>query len=238
VSETPKKIRHELLSFVSGYTAISKFNKKNNRNIHELLNIDKESLDVRIQERFKDGHFPTHEYARFIFRELVDRPGLLIDEYRLASRLGVNKNISKDWGKLLELLYDYQYNGPFHEAWPRWWANEIEKQWWITVLAQKRPLSLLLAEDRVKTIKECTGLKRLVHAAPIKKSYRSRFYTICEHCKEPLDPIDGVIISEKDPKPWQERRYVSVDVALEGRGDFIPDATEKERLSRLRKKGK
>jgi hypothetical protein len=235
ISENPKLVRQELISFVTGYKAIAKFAKKTKRNFHELLGAEKDFIDIRIQERFSNDRFPIHEYARFIKRELIDRPGLLVDENRLAARLGINKNRSKDWNNLVDLLSIYKYTGPFREAWSRWWSDGIEKKWWNVTLEQKRPLSLLIADERVKIIKEKTGLKKLIPAMPIKPNYHSRFYTICEHCREPLDPIDGIILAEKEPEPWQERKYISIDVALERREGFDPHPTELERLRSLRR---
>lgn len=237
ISENPKKIRQELISLVSGYEIISKFVKKAKRSFSELIGGEKNIIDIRVQERFSNDHFPVHEYARFIRRELIDRPGLLIDESRLAARLGIDKDVSKDWNNLVDLLSGYKYTGPFHEAWPRWWVYAIEKTWWTTILEQKRPLGLLSAEERVKSIKEKTQLKKIIPAKPIMPNYHSRFHTICEHCQKPLDPVDGVILAEKEPEPWQERKYISLDVALERREGFDPHPTELERLRNLRRAG-
>jgi hypothetical protein len=234
IGENPKRIREELLSLVSGYEIISKFSKKSSRNISDLLGTDKNFLDIRIQERFSNGHFPVHEYARFIKREIIDRPGPLVEEYRLAARLGIDKDESKDWSSILDLLDEHRYTGPFNDAWPRWWIYAIEKNWWITKLAQTKPIGFLSADERVKAIKDKTGLKKLVSANPIMQTYHSKFNTICEHCHKPLDPIDGVILDEKEPEPWQERKYVSLDVALERREGFSPHPTELERLRKLR----
>jgi len=235
IGENPIRIREELLSLVHGYGVISKFSKKSKKNIADLLGTDKNFLDIRIQERFSNGHFPVHEYARFIKRELLDRPGPLVDEYRLAARLGINKDESKDWIGLLDLLNEQRYTGPFSDAWIRWWIYGIEKQWWTTKLDQSKPISFLGADERVKTIKDKTGFKKIVSAKPIMPNYHSKFNTICEHCQKPLDPIDGVILTEEEPEPWQERKYVSLDVALERREGFSPHPTELERLRSMRR---
>jgi len=237
ISENPKLVRQELISFASGYAKISNFVKKSKKNFLELLGTEKDYLDIRVLERFGNSDFPIHEYARFIKRELIDRPGLLIDENRLAARLGINKKVSKDWKKLLEAFSQFSYTGPFHEAWPRWWVHGIEKQWWLLKLKQTRSLSLMIAEERVKIIKEKTGHKKLIFATPIKEGYHSRFSTVCEHCREPLDPVDGVIMAEREPEPWQDRKYISLDIALERREGYDPHSTELERLRSIRQSG-
>lgn len=79
-------------------------------------------------------------------------------------------------------------------------------------------------------------MKKIIAARPIKENYHNRYYTICEYHQRPLDPIDGVLLSEKTLQPWQERRYVSLDVIQERREDFDLDPLEKERLGRLKLK--
>lgn len=58
---------------------------------------------------------------------------------------------------------------------------------------------LLTAKERLEIIKKKTSIKNLIAAEPIKPKYHTRFYTICEYSKKPLDPIDGVILAEKEP---------------------------------------
>jgi len=235
----PDIVHDQLLSLALGYKYIDKFKStKKKFNLSDLLKAKDSYVDIRVQEYFNSTARTVHEIARFIIQDLLHRPGLLIDERRLASRLGVDKDVSKDWTKVLDLIKKYKYLGPFGEAWERWWAFGVEKEWWLSTSDQDSTISLLNAKERVEIIKKKTGFRNLIMAEPIKPKYHTRFYTICEYTKKPLDPIDGVIIAEKEPQPWQERRYISLDVALEGRGGFVPDPTEKERLNRLKQKGR
>ena len=114
----------------------------------------------------------------------------------------------------------------------------VEKKWWRSLAEDISPLSILGASERVNKLKELIGLKRLVAATPIKDFYGDHFQTICEYSRKPLDPIDGVIIDEQDPLPWQERRYLSIDAALERKGTndgLRPHPTEVERLKEIKK---
>ena len=232
----PNIVHDQLVSLAFGYQYISKFKSaKKKFKLSDLLRTKETFVDIRVQEYFNSTARTVHEIARFIIQELLERPGLLIDEHRLAARFGIDKEVSKDWSRILDKVGEYKYAGPFGEAWKRWWAFGVEKEWWTQTTAQDSPLSLLNAKQRVEIIKKKTGVKNLIVAEPIKPKYHTRFYTICEYTKKPLDPVDGVIIAEKEPQPWQERKYVSVDVALERRDGFEPHPTELERLKSLRR---
>lgn len=236
IVENPNVVHDQLLSLALGYKYIDKFRStKKKFNLSDLLKAKDTYVDIRVQEYFSSTARTVHEIARFIIQDLLRRPGLLIDELRLASRLGIDKNASKDWKKILDLIAKYKYLGPFGDAWERWWAFGVEKEWWLRTSSQDSPLSILNAKERVEIIKKKTGFRNLIVAEPIKPKYHTRFYTICEHTKKPLDPIDGVIIAEKEPQPWQERRYISLDTALERREGYNPHPTELERLKNLRR---
>ncbi|MBI5298232.1 MAG: hypothetical protein HY869_22365 [Chloroflexi bacterium] len=237
VVDEPDVVHDQLIALALGYQYIDKFKSaKRKFDLSELLKAKEHYyVDIRVQEYFSSTARTVHEIARFILQDLLRRPGLLIDELRLASRLGINQDASKDWSKILGLIKEYKYSGPFGEAWERWWAFGVEKEWWIPTSGQNSPISLLNAKERVEIIKKKTGFRNLMVAEPIYPKYHTRFYTICEYTKKPLDPIDGVIIAEKEPQPWQERRYISLDTALERREGFDPHPTELERLRNLRR---
>lgn len=236
IIDNPKIVHDQLLSLALGYKYIDKFRNANKKfKLSDLLRTKESYVDIRVQEYFSSTTRTVHEIARFIIRELLHRPGLMIDELRLASRLGIDKDKSKDWTKFLEIIEKNKYLGPFSEAWARWWAFGVEKECWLQISEQDSPISSLSAKQRVDILKKKTGLKNLVIAEPIKSQYHTRFYTICEYTKKPLDPVDGVIIAEKEPQPWQERKYISLDIALERREGYEPHPTEVERLKSLRR---
>jgi hypothetical protein len=232
-------IGHELLSLQKGYEAVKNYIRDNSKDFCSLLKISKNShfLDIRIQQKYKNGEYPVHEYARFILKEMLDRPGPLLDEKLLAARLGIDLDDSADWPNLLEILALYQYKGPFGDKWIRWWSYGIEEDWWFSELESEYSLSSLAAAERVEVIKEKTELTKLASAQPIREGYQTRFFAICEETKQPLDKLDGVIIEESsEPAPWQDRRYLSIDIALERSSErFRPHATELERLAEIRK---
>lgn len=243
VVDRPDIVRNELLSLAKGYQTI----RESQCAFDNMLALEEEAyndLDPRFTQHFlPHEQSPAHEYARFILKEAILRPGLLISEALLAARLGVDKENSSDWQALLQKLpSNAEYKGVFHEAWPRWWSYVVEKEWWrsLAPLAKTpklRPLSVLPADKRVELLKQFTGLEQLVAAKPIEEFYWTRFQTICEYHHKPLDPINGVTIREEEPRPWQQRRYISIDVALERRGEtknLRPHPIEVEHLREIK----
>ena len=101
----------------------------------------------------------------------------------------------------------------FSDAWDRWWMHKLN-DWWQNI-EEKNTLASLDARDRVEILKERFGLQKLVVAEPIEKSSSYRYWTVCQGFERPLDPREGLRIDEKDPLPWQETRYISVEAALE-----------------------
>lgn len=235
IDEQPEQIHSELISLADGYKTLRSLRKKD---ACSILKVQEKYLDIRLRDRLNDQSWPVHRYARFIIKELRDRPGPLISKELLLARLGVDsEGPTGSVSRLLKTLSAYRYKGPFGEAWPRWWSYGIEREWWLSLQNVSQSLSFLSADERVKIINASLHVK-LRAAKPIQQNYQNRFYTICEHFKRPLDPIDGVIIDEEEPAPWQERRYLSLKAALERLSDTVqPHLTERDRLKALRRKG-
>jgi hypothetical protein len=238
IGDSADAVRKQLLSLAEGYKRI----RASEGAMKKMLALEDEiynKLDPGFTQHFlSDKSVPAHEYARFILKEAILRPGLLISEALLAARLGVDAESSSDWQALLqELPTGSKYQGVFHEAWPRWWSYMIE-EWWRSLAPKKlRPISILPAGKRVELLKRFTELEKLVAATPIKESYGNRFQTLCTHHHKPLDLTDGVFIFEAEPEPWQERRYISLDVALSLRGEaenLRPHPIEMEYLREIK----
>jgi hypothetical protein len=236
-------VRHQLISLAEGYKRI--ISLIDSHGVISTIVLGLEEDDYKLLPSRFTAHFsqnnqrPAHEHARFILQGIISMPGLLINEKLLAARLGIDKEKSSDWTALLEHLpTNTKYTGPFCDAWDRWWSYLVERKWWRGLVKESSPLSTLSANERVEQIKQHTKLRNLIAAKPIKEFYGDRFQTICEYYQKPLDPVDGVIINEKEPMPWQERRYLSIDAALERRGakeGLRPHPTEVDRLKEIKK---
>lgn len=241
VVDNAQVVNEQLASLAHGYKRITSILSQGVA-LAELFGINSEvfeSLDPRFTGSLsKTERLPIHEYARFILKEVVLRPGPLINEEVLAARLGIDKQESPDWNELLEhVLNRFAYSGPFSDAWPRWWSQLVETNWWRSLGEDLPNLNSLRARERVAVITERTGARGLVAAKPINDSYGDYFRTVCEVTRRPLDPVDGVMIDEKEPKSWQDLRYISLEAALERRGEeegLRPHPTEMERLKVIR----
>lgn len=239
IEAQPELVRSEMISLSNGYHQIGQAIKSKGISLAKILKVQEEILDIRLKTRFSKemSLISLHEYALFILRELIERPGPLICEKLLASRLGIDFQNSPDWNRLLNKLpSESKYRGPFCDAWPRWWTFLIERNWWGEISDSSSPLSTMPAKNRVEILKKKTGLPNLAASNPLRKGYGTKYYTLCEHQDKPLDPADGVIIDEDDPAPWQDRRYISIDTALERLGfpKLKPHPTELERVRYLR----
>lgn len=197
-------------------------------------------LDPRVGQNLDTSlkKSPTHLIARFVLKKIVEPPGPLIDRSTLCARLGIDE--ASLGGILLERLQQRAaYKGPFSDAWPRWWWSAVEK-WWRNLDANHPSILSLTAAERVERLSK-SGYKGLKSASPIAAGYSTRFTTICQHLCEPLDPIDGFMLTAVGLESWQERRYVSRKVVLlPGRYRFKEqlDSLEIERAQKARKAAK
>jgi hypothetical protein len=222
------KFATKLASLANGYEYIvqSEFDLKKIMNREDL-----HTFDPRIFEVFNSGgkHLVTFDYASFIIKDLFHHPGILIKENLLAARLGIDIEHSPDWKILLDSCFaPALFTGAFSDGWNRWWTDRI-----IDIFKDnstgKRP-SLLNAEDRVVVLKDFSKLSGLQAAKPLEYNKSSKFWTICEAYKAPLDPIEGYKIhSTIEPKSWQEDKYISL-LAVLNKKIPRPHSSEEERI--------
>ncbi len=223
-----------ITSITEAYKIISEgktdFNKILNRqNIEEIKN--------RIfTTKFLTGESTSvSEISQYIFNEIIKKAGILIDENILAARLGIDIEKSEDWEQLLTLLKDYEYSGIFNGPLKRWWFSDI-LEWWNNNF----PNDILIrldASQRVKLIVEKFDLKKIVAAEAIAKATSTKFWTVCQAYQRPLDPKDGFLIDGNQLKPWQEKRYISLESILERDAKekgFVIHAEEKERFGDIK----
>lgn len=218
--------RKELIVLAQGYKVLNEVSKT----VYSILGIAKneyESLDVRFQSEFNNFfeiQSPSHEIARFLLREVIEYQGILIDEYVLAARLGVDihneeqnpeeKEASKKaWEKLKEELKPAEYNGVFSEAWQRWWWFKVEN--WLSENFSEIQFQFISATKRIEVLKrKFPEVSSLTAAKPLEYCDSEEFWTICYETKKPLDAFDGFRTNIKTHFDWQEEVYVSNQVAV------------------------
>lgn len=217
ISEHVESITQKMVALANGYRSISS-GIAAKKALHEIIGVEKDfydSLDPRIWSIFVDDfhEYPTHEFARFLIRELIEHSGPLIDEATLAARLGVDMSSSPGWATMIDALQPAEYHGPFHEGWRRWWAKKVE-YWWEGLEGCPGRLRSLTARERIEFLK-CRITDHVIPASRIEESYSEAFWTICAGTHKPLDPLDGLLAAGPDPKPWQDKIYLSIKAAVE-----------------------
>lgn len=219
VSNNPEVFAAQAISLANGYDQIAKLRAKSKPSSPWVFlgrDISNGVPDIRIDHNFdsKSWRIPIHEYANFILNEIIKHPGILIDEQLLASRLGIDIEASgPTWSKLLSKIpKSAKYMGVFSNGWERWWGKDIEI-WWEKTIAPKKSLHDTPASERVKILKTKFTLSGLHAARPIEKNYSEYFWVVCKARNCPLDPVNGFMINEEEPKPWQERQYISLIAA-------------------------
>lgn len=229
----------EMLGMVGAYRDISARIKTQRRFVELLRPVRGIEVDERIGIQFSDAFRsqPTHRYAQYIFTQLIKRPGVLINERTLCARLGIDYD-SRGRARLLKRVSNScRYRGPYGDAWPRWWSAAVDG-WWRKI-AEGKVLSRMAAKERVDLISTKLRVSGLTPAQPFADGYSAYFSTVCSQTHRPLDPIDGFLVSDPQSQPWQHRRYVARDVALNPAAyDFRDkiDPVDADRLKALREK--
>lgn len=209
------KIASRLNSLATGYQKMLAVGF----DLEQVLGRPLEGIDSRILGKFIDKElgFPAHELSQHLLKELIRWPGPLIGFELLGAKLGIDVEKSEDWQQLLdEHLISCRYHGVFSEGWSRWWTDLLID--WFKDITGRR-LSTLKAHERVEILKEKLNISGLAAADPLPKSVSTNYSTICEFFRKPIDPFEGFkVFGRKDPKPWQEHQYLSIEAVLERKG--------------------
>lgn len=225
----------ELNSLAEGYKIL----QTGNPTWKSILEIPKGiDHDVRLANSmatFLENKVP-HGLIKFLLNEVVKKPGVLIDEDILAARLGVDKNASRDWQILLDLVKPkIKYTGLLSGGWNRWWADGFI-QWWKSDVSPQHP-QLLRAEQRVALLKKQTGFTELIPAEKLKFCASDEFWTVCVATKRPIDVADGLLILNDNFYAWQDEQYISLFALLDraAPNSYKLSPLEKERFDYLKK---
>ena len=169
-----------------------------------------EDLSDDIFDPIGEPPIRTYKAVNYILKEIIGHPGILIDERRMAARLGINIPDCKEaWISLKKLIdsTDIIYKGILSEAWPRYWADKLFA--WFKETTGRNIYSLD-ASQRVNLLKESCQIGGLKATKPIDCNESTYFDTICEVCQKPMDSTEGLELKEANNiASWQEHRYVS-----------------------------
>jgi hypothetical protein len=238
-AEKAEEVAKELVSFAEGFKAVQQQIKPTPQSL--LLTPATIHLDSRLEGdllgfigyKTSDKLIP-HNLIRFLFEEVVQRPGILLNEDLLAARLGLDKGQSADWASLLaeHLSPAFGYAGILSDGWQRWWADGLI-DWWKSEISPKHP-QYFGAAERVRLLSERTSKNGFVAAQKLPFCVSDEFWTICEATRSPIDPADGLRIQSENTRAWQEEQYISLHSILERKNTFKLNPIEKERFDYLK----
>ncbi|SFZ96684.1 hypothetical protein SAMN05216324_1244 [Chryseobacterium limigenitum] len=220
-----------MYSIISSYVEIEKGLK-----IHDLLQIPKEDFKSLNFYHNLDNNLISI-VSQYINNEVINKDGILISEDTLFARLGIDKE-SKNLDPLLESINSYcKYTGIFSFNSDRWWAQKLI-YWWEDTFPTAKSLITLNATERVKFLSEKFEIQELLPAVPINSWMSSKFWTVCQILKKPIDTRDGLLLLNNS-QIWQDKSYVSIKGLIEY--DFVKlglklHPTEKDRFQELKQK--
>lgn len=223
---------HRLMDLCQGYKEL-----RRTKSVGELLRIDSTQTDSRFVAYFQEllDKKPVHQVAMFLLRHFIEREGLLVTESVLAARLGVDREHSGDWKKVLAYFAEAQYKGIFSGYQKMWWMKGIEKKWNEMNPSNLRSLS---ASQKVEILKNTLSFKGVAAIQKADYADSDRFWTVCRGTEKPIDELDGLIVAGQDTLyPWEDYEYVSVYAALfsENREEWVDiDEMEKKRLKEIK----
>jgi hypothetical protein len=189
----------QIFSLVKGYKHLIK-NWHQSERWSRFLGLKKsERIRVGYQGlRELDKLKVPHQVVRDILRYVIDRQGLLLDQYNVLAELGVAPT-SKNITELLGILQKDKvlYTGGFSEGWTRWWRHRLEN--WSDQLCED-VLGNLTAKERVSCLNKKFGLK----LSPAKSRWENHtdalVWIACDSCHQPTELQHSV--AAYDPLPY------------------------------------
>ncbi|WP_134706019.1 hypothetical protein [Rahnella sp. CJA17(1/100)] len=205
------------------------------KNINKILNISnsKVFLDKRFENYVQNCEQDIHKIVGSVHTTLLRSSGMLVSERTLATRLGIDISTSPDWYQVIEKLNGIKYSGIFSDYYHRWWWAGIEL--WINDFLGSPIFKGLTSEQRVIILKEKLGLTELNPIGVKYKNQSTKYWVNCVVSGVPLDTIDAVRTSSMDLKPWEEDKYLAVQVILERQaGSYKVHPEDRMKLDRIR----
>jgi hypothetical protein len=148
VTSDPDAVQDELIDLSTAYeTLIAKGGRYELGALLAAREDDDAFLDVQELTLAASSASAPHQIVCFLLRNLLDKPGLLLDADDVAARLGIDHaSFPNVEGKLIAA--GIVYEGLLSGAWPRWWAHRLEE--WCVQLFDAKPITLTSAERAEK----------------------------------------------------------------------------------------
>lgn len=241
VIEHAESIVPRLISLAADYPRVSEYaviETKTEDAVAQLLGMSEEfvaRLDARTLLGLRRVDAPAHVLSRFVIGSLLGRPGPLIDEALVATRLGIDIRTSGSWPAVLEHLKPAAYEGVFAEGYRRWWMPLV-LDWWAAEIDANRPPFRLAAAERVHAIQQQTGLDELSAIAEDPDSPGTKCWYLCVRSGRPVDPAFAFpFMPEWGQETWHDVDYLCLEEALRDPRNPRLAPTERSRIAKLRK---
>lgn len=205
----------EMMFFIEFYKILRSI-KNRNYNINDftsILGLTKDTsywLDERPKEllagSIKSGPPKIPFFSRFIYRDIIRTPGILIPESLLAIRFGIDRHKSIGWQKILsdKEIRAVEYNGFFkNDNEPLYWMQGVYELW-SKIAPNENSLFLTEASKRVRIISNALKVDSLTH---IKKNGRFFWYEDLE-TKMAIDPEFAEPAVHNVKYSWQDPLFV------------------------------
>lgn len=201
-------VRQELLSLCAAYNHLRQ--KGGQYDLGELMSAepdDRPAIDVQALTLGLTEAKAPHVVVKLILKDLIDRPGPLIDLDDVCAHLGVSKHSSE---KVAEALGTYRanYRGLFGDAWPRWWSHRVETFAQEVFSTRATGLS---ASERARLLTERLGPGFHAAISPWSGSANELIATACASCRRGTEMRHSVAAFEAYLPRFARRRRICWD---------------------------
>jgi hypothetical protein len=121
-----ERVKRELLALAKAYEALRHMNVR--YPLMDVLQADDRDEEWLISQELRLGFEQAkapHLVVRVVLRNLIERPGLLIDDNGVCARFGIELS---DFGVVRSWLSEagLAYRGILADGWSRWWTHRVE----------------------------------------------------------------------------------------------------------------
>lgn len=241
ISNKASEIRLKLIALAEGYRIIEQSYSESMIRLDKCLNLPvhvEEYIDPRIISYFSvDIKPPIHDVARYILDEIIRKPGILIDEHLLATRLGISIQESEKWAVFLDDILSFaRYTGVFYKGWTNFFGDELYG-WWRQNF-QESNLKTLKASERVELINNRYAGYNLTPLSSSSDDPEGKYWYNCMITGKPISQKSSFLVSDPHKLPWQESLYLSKEAIrkrLDRTNGISIDQLDAQRLIEFKK---
>ncbi|MEO1965679.1 hypothetical protein [Hyphomonas sp.] len=178
----------------------------------------------------------THHVARQLLKQLILRPGILLDEASMRSRLGLSEDDDAGFMRLSEKagFNSFIYEGVFSDGWIRYWRHRFNRWAGETFV---EPLSGLTGGQRIKLINDHFDIEVQPAVSRWSETSEEYFAVACRVCNYPTEIRHSVAVFDPRPSVFADRGRVCFDcVDLEremARREIRVEESEEETVRKI-----